>query len=205
MSGIISPTESCLTLRNQSPYNHKILLTYLQSRLQQDQEIIIFYNEQEFSIKLSGVYNLILSFSKYSFDVCELTINHLIIYIFYNQYQLFGVDEVLMNQFLLLHCGKRFEFQPPSKYFDKLQNPGLLLILDGNFNKFHLVISHTNLSIFKYFNIESYLSMMHKKDEGFVNKFRTYMKRDQEEDLKIKRTNLSERRRRFRSLFLIST
>lgn len=202
MSGIISPTETIYTVQNHLPYNHKLLLTYLQSRLKQDQDIIIFHNEVEHSIKLSAVYNLILSFSKNPLDVEDLTINHLIVFIYYNQRQLLGVDGTLLNQFLLLHRGKRFQFQPPVKFLDKRQNPLVLLLLASNFNKFHLVINETTMSVYKYFSIENYLNIK-KKDDSFVNRFKLYLKRQPEDELKIKRTNLSERRRGFRTLFRV--
>ncbi|KAI5961166.1 uncharacterized protein KGF55_004091 [Candida pseudojiufengensis] len=134
-STILSPCESCITLQSYKPqqqFNEPFVNNYILARTNsdlsirqsnkegiknEDYEIIIVYNHHDINIKLSSILSLINTHltttaqtnNKLTYE--DLNINHLFLYLFYNQKIIFNSLSILINQFNLIHLGKSFEFK----------------------------------------------------------------------------------------------
>ncbi|CAI5757763.1 unnamed protein product [Candida verbasci] len=152
MSSLGSPCDSCLTLSSlQSQISNQYLQNYILNRLRDDFEIIITYNHSDIFIKTSSISSLISSITKSN---TEITVNHLLIYLFYHSKLLFN-HKYLINQFKLIHLGKNYPFQlinqsPTLESLKINQFPKLFLTINDDWEKFER-------SNFRYFNVESYL------------------------------------------------
>lgn len=163
-SPLLSPTESCVTFQNNAAYNHKLVDHYFQSRLEANNSynLTILHNEHSFEINLALVLNLINTFSLTKVALENISINHLLLYIYYYQHQLLGGHEDhYINQFCLLYSGKSFKIAPPKQPGSTDKDATDYLIVDhyDKSHTFHLLVQTTStLSIYKYFNLENYLN-----------------------------------------------
>ncbi|KAK6203631.1 uncharacterized protein RJT21DRAFT_113522 [Scheffersomyces amazonensis] len=165
---------------DQQQFHQQLIQTFLQSRLsdtlnqqsqhlqqvqhQKDIEICLLYHEQnQIPVKLSSVLNLINTFLHQHngfqlTSIDDLTINHLLIYLYYNQRTIFPeLDSVAyINHFSLLHLGKCFKFAHA-----KINIVYITKLNITQFSTFLLNITPSGKdsppSIYRYFNINNYL------------------------------------------------
>ncbi|KAK6461983.1 hypothetical protein DFJ63DRAFT_206973 [Scheffersomyces coipomensis] len=156
--------ETFLHSRSKLSSNSVIVNNHIEPTTTTEQEITLIHNENnQIVIKLSSIINLINTFlynhgEQYQIDTKDLTINHLIIYLYYNQLTLFSFDNIAyINQFNLFHLGKCLKFNHSNinlVYLNKLKlnqfNTFLLSVLNQNQSS-----SATN--VYRYFNIDNYL------------------------------------------------
>ena len=88
--------DSCLTLSDKSQqYNSQYLMNYLSSRIPEEEtevsEITVVYDgNANINIKLCSVVCLINIYLHKKITVEDLTVNHLFVYLFYHQHNLFN-------------------------------------------------------------------------------------------------------------------
>lgn len=184
---LLSPCDSCLTLSYETPqYNDKLVTNYLNKRLSQSSrtttstsrsgtlissisltrqesceselELIMIYNHHDINIKLTSIHNLIDTHK--SIDMLDLTVNDLLLFVYYNQ-QTMSFPQFYINQLELIHLGKAYTFAM------NYNSPKLTDLNINNFNKFLLVIKPDNDGgIYRFFEMESFI----KQSERFVDK-----------------------------------
>ncbi|KAK6457478.1 uncharacterized protein RJT20DRAFT_132940 [Scheffersomyces xylosifermentans] len=165
-SPLLSPCESCSTLllNDQVDFDNQLFQTYLQSRIsnidqyqEEDQDLNLIFNHQEIVIKLCSVLNLINSMivsSDIHLSLPDLTTNHLLMYLYYNQICILGTTKFYINEISLIHLGKSYKFD------HKKATP----IDDLNIKQFSsfLVSVHkpesSQPSIYQYFNLQNFIN-----------------------------------------------
>lgn len=155
-TSILSPCDSCLTLSDKSQqYNSQYLMNYLSSRIPEEEtevsEITVVYDgNANINIKLCSVVCLINIYLHKKITVEDLTVNHLFVYLFYHQHNLFN-KEIYIDQLKLVHLGKKYQFStlhsiPSPRLIHDLQierYPTLLLnIKEDNYLPFNLDVGY---------------------------------------------------------------
>ncbi|ODV76835.1 uncharacterized protein CANTADRAFT_334486 [Suhomyces tanzawaensis NRRL Y-17324] len=174
----LTPCDSGSTVLNSGScgqFNPHIVKTYLTSRSvpsAPDFELVLMYKESRFAVKLSAVASLVNSYASKPIPHSALTINHLIVYIYYFQIALLGTaSKIYINQFNVLFGGRSYKFTPYQFTYTDMEtevqeitahNQTIMLLNNiSRFNMFHLIVQHNtngNLNVYQYFNAENYLS-----------------------------------------------
>ncbi|CAX44282.1 conserved hypothetical protein [Candida dubliniensis CD36] len=155
-TSILSPCESCLTLSDKpQQYNSQYLMNYLSLRIPEEEtevsEITVVYDgNTNINIKLCSIVCLVNIYLHKKITIEDLTMNHLFVYLFYHQRNLFN-KEIYIDQLKLVHLGKKYQFSTihsvsSPKLISDLQierYPTLLLnIKEDNYLPFNLDLGY---------------------------------------------------------------
>ncbi|KAG2731867.1 hypothetical protein G9P44_005454 [Scheffersomyces stipitis] len=166
-SPLLSPCDSCTTLPLIDDFNTSIFQTYLSSRIadlvqhqKTDQDITLIYNHQEIVIRICSVLNVINSFidsDSVRLSLSDLTVTHLLIYLYQGQSHIFGT-RFYIDQISLIHLGKGYKFENKT-------SPYLHTLNIQQFNSFLVCInsdstigSQPTPSIYQFFNLKNYVN-----------------------------------------------
>lgn len=144
----LSPCDLTVTVTNEIIYNGTLVERYARDRAKligEDFEIILMNGTVKQIFKYSLVILLGLLFSV---DYSELTMSHIICYLFYNRDH-FNLEDVGIDQIRFIHLGKPYT----------IRDVRLLLISTVNlrsFNTIQLLVSPQHQQVYNHFNIESY-------------------------------------------------
>lgn len=117
------------------------------SNVQDDYNILVQFGQHTFEIKYSSVKSFIHSFASLNLN---LTVNHLIIYIYQIRNLLNLPENLTINQIQLIHLGKSYKIVDlVLKTLQSIQLP--------IYSSIHLVVSPQENHIYKYFNFQNYL------------------------------------------------
>ena len=115
------------------------------SNIEDDYNISVQFEQHTFEIKYSSLKSFIHSFAN-----LNLTVNHLIIYIYHIRNLLSLPENLTVNQIQLIHLGKSY------KIVDRVLKT-LSFIQLPVYSSIHLVISPQDNHVYKYFNFQNYL------------------------------------------------
>lgn len=122
-------------------------------------ELVMIHDHHDINIKLTAIHNLIDTHNN-SVSMSDLTVNHLLIFLYYNQLTL-SFPQFYINQLEVIHLGKVYTFNMNS------DSSRLVDININAFNKFLVIIKPDNADgIYKFFEMETFL----KQDQKFVDK-----------------------------------
>ncbi|CAN3355533.1 hypothetical protein DICA3_B12464 [Diutina catenulata] len=147
-ASVLSPCDSTTTVTNEIVFNGSLVEHYARHRAKprtDDYEVIVFNGTHKSSFKHSSVLSLARSFDMSA----DLTMAHIICYLYYYRDH-FGLgDDVGIDQLRLLHLGKPY-------LITDVRSRQLSVVNLRQYNTIHLIITESRRDIYRYFNVENY-------------------------------------------------